>query len=308
MARQNQIGVVTVTYNSGSVLSDFLRCMLGQTHERFILFAVDNASIDNTLQILQECSDSRLTVIANPGNDGVAKGNNQGIKAALQAGCDSVLLLNNDTEFDAGLLSQLDVDSDSYLADMVCPKVLYFDEPSRIWAAGGEFQPWLGYRSIHTALDEIDTDKHDEARLVTYTPTCCVLIRKAVFETIGLMDERYFVYVDDVDFMYRALKAGIKLRYLPTARLLHKVGRLTGGLESPFTIRYCTRNRVYFLLKSFGIIRSLHILLLYQIHFMIEFCRRRLSFSSLCLRERAVLEGFSLWRESLRIEVDLSQL
>src|SRR5579871_1843491 len=101
------IGIVTVTYNSAGVLSDFLRCMSAQTYSNFKLFAIDNASHDKTVEILNAYDDSRLVIIANPDNRGVAEGNNQGIRGALKAGCSSVLLLNNDTEFDEMLLERL---------------------------------------------------------------------------------------------------------------------------------------------------------------------------------------------------------
>lgn len=296
VAIESRIGVVTVTFNSGSVLSQFLNCALNQTHRDLLLFAVDNASKDNTLRLLKECDDERLRIIGNLDNLGVAEGNNQGIRAALEAGCSSVLLINNDTEFDTGLLSQLDEGLDKHRAEMICPKMMYFDEPERIWAAGGKFQPGLGYRTIHLGADQIDVGQYNRVRAVTYVPTCCVLIKKEVFEKIGLMDERYFVYMDDVDFMYRAMRAGIKLMYLPEAKLLHKVGRLTGGEDSPFTTRYCTRNRVYFMLRHFGAIFSAPIFILYQIYYVGGLLGGRFSLKVFCLKQRAVLDGIRMWR------------
>jgi GT2 family glycosyltransferase len=297
MAKQDRIGVVTVTYNSASVLPEFLRCVMEQTHQQFLLFAVDNASKDDTLRLLHECSDDRLRIIANPCNRGVAAGNNQGIVAALEAGCSSVLLLNNDTEFDAALFTQLDAQLDQKQAEMVCPKIMYYDEPERIWAAGGTFQPWIGYRSVHLGEGEVDHGQYDRARIVTYVPTCCVLIRKAVFEKVGMMDERYFVYVDDTDFMYRAMRAGVKLMYLPEAKLLHKVGRLTGGEDSPFNIRYNTRNRVYFMLQHLGTTCSLPILMLYQIYYAAGLLRGKFSLHVYGIKQRAVLEGIKVWKD-----------
>lgn len=307
MAKGDLIGVVTVTYQSAAVLPDFLRCMAEQTHHEFLLFAVDNASQDDTLRTLRDCSDARLKVIANPDNRGVAEGNNQGIRAALEAGCVSVLLINNDTEFDAALLSQLDEGLGKHQVEMTCPKMMYYNEPKRIWAVGGAFQPWVGYRITHLGADEIDCGQHDQPRLVTYVPTCCVLIRKKVFETVGLMDARYFVYVDDVDFMYRAMKAGMKLMYLPEAKLLHKVGGLTGGKDSPFTIRYCTRNRVYFMLRHFGPTRSLPMLVLYQLYFAAGLLCGRFSLNSYCIKQKAVWEGITMWNSCRSLKPDLCQ-
>ena len=298
MAEADKIGVDTVSYNSADVLPGFLDSMMKQAHSEFLLFAVDNSSSDSTLTILRQCSDPRLRVIANLENRGVAAGNNQGIRAALEAGCNSVMLLNNDTEFDCDFLSLLGGGLERNDVDMVCPKIMYFDQPDRIWAAGGAFRPWLAYGIKHLGEGEIDRGQFNQAKLVTYVPTCCVLIRKEVFEKVGLMDERYFVYVDDVDFMYRALNLGIRLMYIPEAKLLHKVGSLTGGVESPFAARFCTRNRVYFLLRHFGILRALPILVLYQAHFIAGLLYGRFNLSSLAIKEKATWEGFTMWKNS----------
>jgi GT2 family glycosyltransferase len=298
MAKQDRIGVVTVTYNSADVLPAFLRCVMDQTHQEFLLFAVDNASKDDTLKLLGACADERLRIIANPDNRGVAAGNNQGILAALEAGCSSVLLLNNDTEFDAGLFAQLDAELDRGRAEMVCPKMMYLDEPNRIWAAGGKFFPWAGYLSVCSGQGEIDRGQYDKARLVTDVPTCCVLIGKVVFEKIGLMDERYFVYVDDSDFMYRALKAGVKLMYQPEAKLLHKAGGLTGGEESPFTIHYSTKNRIFFQLKHLGLMRTIPWLVVREISWILAVLLGKQTIAWYKLKNRALRAGLQLGMES----------
>src|SRR6266851_3540121 len=103
MESTNKIGVVTVTYNSGSVLADFLKSVWFQSHGNFILYTVDNASTVTRMQVLRGCTDSRLKIISNADNLGVAEGNNQGIRLALEDGCGYVLLINNDTEFNEDL-------------------------------------------------------------------------------------------------------------------------------------------------------------------------------------------------------------
>jgi len=110
---------------------------------------------------------------------------------------------------------------------------------------------------------------HEETRAVDWVLGAAMYVRRRAMRDVGLMDERYFVYVDDVDFMYRAMKAGMRLLYLPEIRLLHKVSSLTGKEESISMIRYCTRNRVFFLLKHLGLIRSLPLLIAYQLHFLL---------------------------------------
>ena len=183
---------------------------------------------------------------------------------------------------------------------MICPKMLFFDEPDRIWAAGGFFQPRLGYRALHYGKDEIDRGQFDEARQVTYTPTCCVLIRAELFDEIGLMDARYFAYVDDTDFMYRAMKAGATLFYAADTRLFHKVGRLTGGLDSPFSIRYGARNRAFFALKHFGRITAGFWIFTHRLYSLARLLSSKDSFVTFKMKQNSITEAFYMPRNDLQ--------
>jgi len=254
MDKPNLVGVVTVTYNSAAVIRGFMDSLLLQAHSEFSLYVIDNASSDETLASLADYRDSRVTIVRSRDNVGVAEGNNIGIRAALKDGCDFVLLINNDTVFDCDLLSKLVEGLGEHDSDMVVPKVLFFDEPDKIWSAGGYFSALRG-NSKHFGFGEKDDGRFDQPRAVGYNPTCCMLIKREVFDRVGLMDANYFVYFDDTDFCLRAYRAGVKLFYLPTARLKHKVSSLTGGMSS-FTLRYCVRNQVYYVLKNYSVGQS----------------------------------------------------
>jgi GT2 family glycosyltransferase len=298
MDKPGLVGVVTVTFNSGLVLRGFMDSLLKQTHTEFLLYVVDNASSDDTLRQLAEYQDARIKVIPREVNLGVAQGNNTGIRAALSAGCTAVLLINNDTVFESDMLSKLYGGLDQYKCEMTLPKILYFDDPRKIWCAGGQFNRLRGYAAVHYGEDQPDTGGFDAARQVEYAPTCCILINKTAFSLIGLMDEKYFVYADDADFCYRAKKAGLKLYYLPTARLMHKVSSLTGGALSDFTVRFATRNRIYFMLKNLGVWRSLLYLPAFQIHLWVSLIFRVIDGRGFLFRQKAFFEGLRMWNFS----------
>lgn len=246
---RGKIGVVTVTYNSEPVLRDFFDSISGQSYPNFVVYVVDNASGDASVRIAREQSSFPVVVIPNRDNCGVAEGNNQGIRAALADGCECVLLLNNDTVFPPDLFAALYAGLDRHHCEMTTAKMYFHDTSDMIWAAGGYFEPWLAYHTRHYGIFRKDIGQFDRARRVTYTPTCCLLVRRTVFDQIGLMDSRYFVYCDDVDFLYRCLRRKLKLWYLPEARLWHKVSSLTEAESTSFAIRYLHRNRIYFLRK-----------------------------------------------------------
>jgi GT2 family glycosyltransferase len=249
-----EVGIVTVTYNSAPYLEEFFRSCLGLTRTNWMMYAIDNRSNDNSLDILYAAArvDQRIQVISNEKNLGVAEGNNQGIVRALADGCEWVLLLNNDTSFQADLLHSL-VGACAENSWRVCVPKIFYDQPSnQLWYAGGGFNPRRGHTGYHIGKDEPDHGQYDQAISVDYSPTCCMLIHRSVIETVGLMDETYFVYFDDTDFCWRLRSHEVTIGYWPQATLVHKVGGSTGGGDSPFTARITSRNRLFFLKKHFG--------------------------------------------------------
>jgi GT2 family glycosyltransferase len=286
-----KVGVVTVTYNSEKVVEGFLSSMLSQSHGDFRLYVIDNASSDRTLETVGRYKDERIIVIRNSENVGVARGNNQGIRSALAENCGSVLLINNDTEFGPELLRDLQGGLRDCQCDMIAPKIVFHTDSKRVWYAGGYFNPWRGYAGEHVGLGELDRGQFEKTRPVQYAPTCCMLVRRTVFDKLGLMDEQYFVYADDSDFCFRANRAGLRLIYFPSVEIMHKVSSLTGGGQSVFTLRHLTRSHVYFIRKNLGIWKSMYYLPAYQIMLCYKLLRRILDWEGFVVRERAFFEG-----------------
>lgn len=247
-----KIGVVTVTYNSALLLDDFLESLDAQRYRNFVLFAVDSASTDESAEKLRACGSSERLVIRNESNVGIAVGNNQGIRAALEAGCEYVLLLNNDVVFKEELFERLVAGIEAQRSAMAVPLIYFFQPPTRIWAAGGGFQPWKGFRNYHRGENQNDVGQFSRPCLVDFAPACCILVRREAFAQIGLMDERFFVYSDDADFLFRARKRKLRVSFIPDAKLWHKVSSITGGLQSDFTIYHAARGRALFLYKNLG--------------------------------------------------------
>ena len=258
----DKIGLVTITYNSADVLQPFLDCVWRQTHDNLILYVIDNASQDATRSILKMENDSRLKIINNSINFGVAKANNQGIESAIADGCDQVLIINNDVEFETTLIEKLLQVQAEKSCSLVTPKMMYFDNPNHIWYAGSWFIKKKGYLPLHRGMKQLDEGQYDEIVEVEYAPTCCLLAKKEVFQDIGLMDEKYFVYFDDTDFSYRVWKdRRHKMFYYPDVKFYHKVGSLTNSFNKEsekifrgdFFIQQNTKNHIYFLKKIGGL-------------------------------------------------------
>jgi GT2 family glycosyltransferase len=245
---KGKIGVVTVTYNSEHVLGEFLDSLALQTHKSLLLYIVDNASKDKTLEIANKRTDLPCVILSNADNVGVSEGNNQGIRAALADGCDCVLLLNNDTVFPADMVGRLYAGLDRYQCEMTTCRMYFHETPNVYWYAGGDFLSWPAFISKHAGWRQLDIGQYEQPRRVTYAPTCCLLVRRTVFDRVGMMDPKYFAYFDDADFLLRSLQHGIALWYLPDAKLWHKVSALTS--RQPVLVeRLFVRNRIYFIRK-----------------------------------------------------------
>jgi len=294
MNRSARIGVVTVTYNSERVLDQFLHSLELQTYGNFLVYAVDSGSTDGTIARLKAWTDKRLQVIPNSENIGIAEGDNQGIRAAFADDCEYVLLLNNDVWFEPDTFAILAEDIESLDCDLLAPKIL-FEDRIRIWSAGGTFNVLKGYFGSPAGYGEIDIAQYDRPKRVQYAPGCCLLARRSVFNAIGAMDPKYFVYHEDSDFLFRAWKAGMTLFYTPRARIFHKASALTGGITSQFSVRYGTRGHVYFMLKNLGVVRCLYYLPALQLRMLLKVLVRSIGWREFTIRQRAFIEGITVW-------------
>jgi GT2 family glycosyltransferase len=187
-------------------------------------------------------------------NGGFAAGNNVGIKYALaKDDFDSVILLNNDTVIGKDTIRNL-VEQRMKLGEKAIygGKIYYYSNPKKIWYDGGHFNEWLG-RSTHINMGKIEDNigNNESIKKVNFITFCYVLIPKFILKKIGLLDESYFMYVEDLDYSYKVWKNGYKLYHVPTSKVWHKVGASSGEDEvSEFVAYWGMRNRVRFILKE----------------------------------------------------------
>ncbi|NQU67009.1 MAG: glycosyltransferase family 2 protein [Candidatus Marinimicrobia bacterium] len=295
-----RIGIVTVLYNSEDVLSEYYHSLNIQSFTNFILYVVDNNSPDHSLthsrELLTEV-DFKYHIIVNESNFGVAKGNNIGIRQAMADECDLILLSNNDIKLKGDTIQKLvDGLADSNAA-MAVPKIYYY-KTNKLWFAGGHIDIDNG-TTRHRGIGEEDIGQYDEVESIGYAPTCFMLINKSIFLNVGFMDEVYFVYYDDTDFVYRVIdKYHQDLIYIPSSTIEHNESHSTGGGESPFTLFYKSRNRIYFMrkhLKRHQVVRVfLVVMLKHIIKYLINYKKSRVAWR----------QGISGLREGIRLKID----
>jgi hypothetical protein len=121
------------------------------------------------------------------------------------------------------------------------------------WFAGGSLD-WPNLLAFHRGADEIDRGQFDQQTTTDFLTGCCLLITRPVLDMIGLLDKRYFLYLEDVDYCLRTIRAGYKLLFCPSAVIWHKNAGSSGGAGSRTHVYYQTRNRLLFGYK-FGLPR-----------------------------------------------------
>jgi hypothetical protein len=236
-----QVAVVVLNWNgkrdTARCLESLARLTAPPLAELRVL-VVDNGSTDGSLAELG-ARFPWARFLATGENLRFAGGNNRGIRAALADGADFVVVLNNDTEADPDLVCRLAAEAEeSPRAGLCGPLIL--DAAGRVWFAGGSVLTGLGW-TWHRGLGGPDPGRGGEARDVGYLTGCCLGVRREVFERIGLLDEGYYLYAEDVDFCLRARAAGYACRYVPQARLTHFVSSSSGGAVNPFKAYQRTR-------------------------------------------------------------------
>ena len=237
-----KVSIILLNWNNPDDTIECLESLKQITYPHYDIIVVDNHSTDDSIIKLE--SIDNIFIIKNDSNVGFAGGNNVGIEYALKKSADYVLLLNNDTVVDKDFLSNLikKIQPEKEVG-IVGGKIYYYDDPQKIWAAGGGITKFAK-RTFQYGENKKDAGQFNTEKEVDFISGCCMLVRKEVFEKIGVLDKAYFMYYEDVDFCLRTKKYfGIK--YVPTATIWHKV---SGTSIKSFRDYYRMRN--YFLLLN----------------------------------------------------------
>jgi len=204
---------------------------------------VDNGSTDDSIEQITSVF-PEIILISLDQNLGFAGGFNIGIERALTIRAPYIFLLNNDTILEASTIKAL-IEAPW---DVSVPKILFYDDPQRIWAAGAHWRPFPP-AVIMRGFQKRDGPAYNKPYPLDYATGCALLVKREVFEEINGFDVEFENYMEDYDFTYRLRAAGFTMGYVPEARMLHKVSQ-TLGESSPLRWRFLGRNTVFFYRKE----------------------------------------------------------
>lgn len=229
------LSIIIVNYNSSEVLYDCLRSVyVSTTHAQYEIIVVDNHSI-TSIPIQLKAAFPQVQYVELEENLGFAGGSNKGIRISRGK---TVLLLNPDTEVEAGAVQVLyDKLTENPAVGVAGPKIRYPDGSLQTRHIPKQMPTVFNFFCELFYLDKLfprspvmnsyfgaDFDFGKE-QFLGQVSGACFMIKKEVIDKIGLLDERLFLYFDEADWCVRALRAGYKVLYVPSASVMHHEGK-----------------------------------------------------------------------------------
>lgn len=240
-----KVSIIILHLNDQSALRACLRSCQSIQYANYEIIVVENGScVPLDLDELKGLASHVSQIIKSPVNVGYAKGNNLGIRAALDHGSDYVMLLNDDTEVAPNFLTVLVWVSGEYdHVGALGPCIYYFDEPERIWFSGARFDHHT-CQVIDAQPGRVEREGQPSVLDSDWLTGCCLLMKRQALERVGLLDERFFLYWEDVDWCLRLRASGLQSVVEPSARIWHKISLSAGGTDSSLKAYHKTRSHL----------------------------------------------------------------
>jgi GT2 family glycosyltransferase len=295
MINNKEIAIIILNWNTYQYTHNCIISLNYNNFKNFKIIVVDNGSKDNSLDLLKNDFEN-IKFIKNKINLGFSGGNNIGIRYALSQKFKYIMLLNNDVEvekdFITPLLKKL---KENRNTAAVQPLILNFSDKSTIWNAGGTINNFFGL-----PLTRHKPKKSEDK--TSWITGCCILIKSEVINEVGLLDENFFAYYEDVDWSIRIKSLKYNLVFVNDSVIYHhgsvssKVNNYFGeGYLSPFAHYLNIRNHLFLLRKHknlfnfFGVIFfQTFKIISYSIYFLI-----RLRFNKLSMVFKGVIHGLN---------------
>lgn len=272
LSPHSMIEIIIPNWNGKELLAECLHSLSRQTCREFCITVVDNGSEDDSLPFVRS-EFPQVKVISFPENRGFSVAVNEGIR---QSNSDWIMLLNNDIEVEEQCVEMMIQaietykEYDSFSIRMMCyHERMVFDGAGDAVLRGG-----VGYR---VGTLEKDTGQYDTDRDVFGACAGAALYSSRFFSVVGLFDEDFFAYLEDLDINMRAVRAGLKCKYLAAAKVYHIGSATSGSKINPFTIRLSTKNNINVLVKNYPVsllFRFFPVIVIYQLMWFLFVCKK----------------------------------
>lgn len=237
---------VIVNYNTAQLIKNCLESIFSNCQtNNFEIIVIDNASSDNSVKILEKEFTTRIKLIKNQVNLGFARANNRGAEKAIGR---YLFFLNSDTLIKEDILSPLEnILNENPLVGIVAPQLINLDGSPQFGAYGSFpkiktlIQKRFQQQLINNTGDIISPDWVSGAALI---------IKSDLFQELGGWDEKFFMYLEDVDLCYRAQKINRTVAVLKTASVIHLLGKSLNN--NRLRKKHYFHSQAYFFSKHYG--------------------------------------------------------
>ena len=228
--------ILTAAWNQVEKTLACLETVFKLTYTQFDVVLVDNGSKDELREQVRQWY-PQVEIIRSETNLGFAAGFNLGLRLAMIQGYDYIFLINNDTLLASDCLTML-VDGAQVRpnAALLTAKIYYASDPNRIWTVGGSSNKLL-LEVKDVARGQLDVGQWETPSKIEFAPLCGVLLNTHCLSEVGLLDELFFLYYEDMEFCHRLRRMKYELWLMPQARMWHEVSASSGGSNTP-TERY----------------------------------------------------------------------
>lgn len=246
-----KVGIVVLNWNGKK---DTLICLQSLEHLNYPTYeivVVDNGSTDDSVVSIRNAY-PKIILLETGKNLGYAGGNNVGIHYGLEKNWDLFLILNNDTIVDENLLNAFNQGFAAHPeAGVLGGKIYLMNEPKKFDHFGGNWNKaridfdYVGHRQID------DGSSWETMIPIDYVCGAAIMIQRRVFDSIGILEERFFLFWEETDFCFRARRAGFEIFTCPKAKIWHKVSAsFVGG--KPQSTYFFWRNRLFWIDRNFS--------------------------------------------------------
>ena len=242
------VGIVICNYNKSAYVIQCIQSVLESKFTDYALYVVDNASTDDSVELIQKNYAGQLTLLQNEENLGGSGGFNRGLREALKNGHSYLVCLDNDVIVDENAIGELKKFLDTHEeTGMVGSKVYHMELPGIIQQYGMT----IDFENYATQAKYYNEPDHEGIPDVVYSDAvaaCSLMVRREVVEKIGLMPEENFLYWDDTEWGWRCNLAGYRVASCGSSVVLHAMGAKKEVVNT-FPTYYAWRNWIWFFLK-----------------------------------------------------------
>ena len=258
MVKNSKIAIIIVNWKQYQLTKLCLYSLQKIKYDNYQIILIDNESNPKELKKIKNQFDKIIT-FPNQKNLGFTGANNVGIEYAIKNDFEYVMLINNDTEVEKNFINPLiEVLEKNQNFGAAQPLILNYYNRDKVWSAGGFLNKFFGYTYVIKSPEGIKKN-------IDWITGCCFFLRTDVIKKIGLLDEKFFAYYEDVDWSIRIKNAGYDLAFVKSSVVYHHGSKSSKnesneGTLSPFVHYLNIRNHIFLLRKNKDIFNSVGVL------------------------------------------------